>query len=304
MGAVYLIDTAMVGDTYSKPSQAMAISSVASFLPAPILFLLDWNMPPPNAMMVAFAAGVVLMLANWLYFAVLFSDAGEATEIACYENSSVIVIILVTAVLSAFGWYHDEITAIHYVGIGIGVFGLFALALWGVKIEFVDRRHRLMLIGFMICGGGYEMLADYAMHLAMLSPGIQTPLQAFVSVSPYFWIGLATGVVAIFPKKERKAIRENWSTICRNWKWIVVAEACGLVAFGAMIYSFTVAHVAVVAVVAGAFPVVVFIGGIILRVYFGFSSEKFPEVEQPVKKTLAVSTTIVGAAMASSRPTR
>ncbi|MBT3293106.1 hypothetical protein HN854_03540 [Candidatus Peregrinibacteria bacterium] len=280
------------------------MSSVASFLPAPILFLLEWSNPPPNAAIVAFAAGVILMVANWLYFAVIFSDAGESTELACYENSSVIVIVLVAIVLTALGRYHDQLSIIHYIGIGIGAIGLWALALWGEKIEFVDKRHRMMLIGFMIFAGSYELLADYAMHLAMLSDKIKTPLQAFVSVTPYFWIGLATGVIAIAPKQEREAIRENWSNICSKWKWIAAAEMCALVAFGTMIYSFTVAHVAVIAMIAGAFPIFVFAGGIILRRYFGFSKDTFPEVVYPKKKTAAVLATIIGACLAGFRPGR
>ena len=301
MGAVYLIDMAMVGDTYSKPSQAMLISSVASFLPAPILFLLDWNIPPPEAIVVALVGGFVLMLANWLYFIVLFSDEGECTEIACYENSSILVIVLVTATLSALGYYHETIFMVQYVGVGLGVIGLLGLALLGVeKIERVCFRHRKMLIGFMILGAGYELLVDYALHLALFSPTIKTPLQAYVSISPFFWFGLFTGVVAIWPKAERDALRENWNVIRSKWKWIVAAETCGLVAFGSMVYSFSVAHVAVVAMIAGSFPIIVFIGGIVLRRSYGFSEEKFPVVDYPAWKTLAIVLTITGAIIAGS----
>lgn len=297
MGLVYLIDMAMVGNTYTRSSQAMLVSSVASFLPVPILFFLEWDNPPPGAIAVALAGGVVLMIANWLYFLVIFSDAGESTEVACYENSSVLLIVLATAVLSHFGLYHETLSVVEYVGIGIGALGLFGLALWTEKLEFVDAKHRAMLIAFVIFAAGYEMMTDWAMHLAMQSPTINTPLQAYLSVSPYFWIGLSTSVVAVFPKNEMAELRKNWATIVGNWRWIAAAEACALIAFGAMVYSFTEAHAAAVAMVAGSFPIIVFVGGIILRRCYGFSSETFPVVEHPVKKTIAVLASIIGAVL-------
>lgn len=155
MATVYLIDMAMVGDTYTRPSQAMLVSSLAGILPAPLLLLLGWQMPSLAAALMALCAGIVLMSANWIYFDVVFSDAGEATEVAAFDSGSVFLVAIATALLPRVGIaLPDTVLFSQWIGVLIGAFALLGLSVWGDRMEFVTWKHRTMLMAFMALGAG------------------------------------------------------------------------------------------------------------------------------------------------------
>ena len=197
--------------------------------------------------------------------------------------------------------YHDIILSHQWIGVVVGFCGLLMVHLYGDRLELVGWKHRFMLIGFMLFGAGYELLIDRAIHLASLSLShMSNPEQAaYLQISPFFWFGLATGVVAILPGKERRAWSENLPNLKQYWWTVVLAEAFAVIAFGAAVLGFAEGHVAVIALLAGTFPVMVLIAGVVMRRRFGFDEETFPVIQHPIKKTLAIALVITGAVLAS-----
>lgn len=292
MAGVYLTDMAMAGKTYTRPSQPMLVSSVFSAVPGLVLWFLfnqeSSNVLPVEARWMAFGAGMVLMLANWFYFLVLYSDAGECTEVACFESASVLVIALVTFGIGRLGvQLHDSISSQQWLGVIIGAGGLLAVHAYGDKLQFVDWRHRLMLVSFMLLGATYEMLIDRAIYLASVSlKDVENPEQvAFLQVSSFFWFGLTTGIVAILPKHERRAWQKNARNLLSYWWAVLTVEGLAILGFAAAVFGFAKGHVAVVALLAGTFPVLVLIGGSDIATEIWIWGRYFPYYPKSVKKT-------------------
>jgi hypothetical protein len=302
-GVFYLIDAIMKKDTYSRASQPVAISCGFALVPSVALFALckATSLPQPDTMpmLVAFGSGVLVAFITCIYFQIVYSDAGESTEISVFENSSVIMIALITLVLSAYGIQsHETILSRQWVGIFIAALALIGVHLWGEHLQLVDWKHRLMLILFMSLSAVNEMTIDWALHLTSTSLDM-SQRTAYLVISPYYWLGLSSGVLVLLLPKERKEFLANFYSMMKSWKLIIISELIALIAFGALIYGFAVGHVAVIAVMSGSFPVVVFFGGILLRRKFGFSEKKFPIIKHPWKKGIAILVVILGITLAA-----
>lgn len=303
MAGVYLTDALMAEDRYNRPSQPLIISSVFSFLPAPLLLLLGWQMPSCEAATMALLAGIVLMLANWMYFIVLFSDVGEATETALYECASVVAIAFFVGSLNLFNIpYHEEIGILQWIGVGIAVAGLVGMHVLGEKIELVDWKHRIMLLGFMFGGAAYELAIDRAIYLAAQSMK-NDEQAAFIAVSPFFWAGLSSGIIVLLSKKERTAFRKQWAIILSSWRLILLGEIFALIAFCAVLFGFAKGHLVVVSLLAGSFPVFVFVGEILL-VYGGLLQRDVLTARLLAKKIASIAAVIAGSITASTRKSR
>ncbi|MFH1444232.1 MAG: hypothetical protein ABIG34_02475 [Candidatus Peregrinibacteria bacterium] len=304
MATVYVIDMIMVSKTYTKPSQPMLIGSAFSILSGLILMmLLDWDNPPPtSACYMALGAGVLFMMTCWLCCLVVFSGAGECVEVACFDCSSVFIVALAIFIMHCLHVpLHDTILFRQWLGVIIGGCGLIAVHVFGDKMAFVDWRYRLLLIGLMLCGAAYELLIDRAIFVAIVPlQGMPNPdLSAFLQVSPFFWFGLSTGCVAILPRSERQAWKENFPNIRRDFWLVVLVQVLSILGFSSAIFAFAKGHVAIVSLLTGSSPVFVLIVSVGLRRYFGFDQNTFPEIQHPMKKTLAILLVIAGSTLAS-----
>jgi hypothetical protein len=303
-GVFYLIDMIMKDCTYNRASQPLAVSSAFALIPAVGIYCISkfFNIPSPTLLpcMIAFCSGTLLMVGSWIYFKIVFSDVGECTEISVFENSSVVMIALFTLIFHSLGFQvHDVIQPSQWLGIGIATIALVAVHQWGDKCQLVDWKHRIMLLVFMCFAALDEMTIDWALHMASEELSNHSERAAFLSISPFHWLGFSTGVLVLLSKKERKEFISDGKQFLAHWKLIVLAELIALVAFGAMVYGFATGHVAVIAIMSGSFPVVVFLGGILLRRKFGFSEELFPVVQHPWKKGIAILVVILGITLAA-----
>ena len=301
-GAFYLIDMIMKKDTFTRASQPMFISSASGLIPALLLFIgcAVYGIPSPSvlAIAVAFGSGVLLTLGGWIYFKIIYSNVGECTEVSAFETSSVIAISLITFMLHAFGVrLYEVIQLSQWFGVILTALALVLVHMWGDHIKLVDMKHRLMLILFTVLAAVDEMSIDWVLNLT--SGQFDSQQIAFIAISPYHWMGVVAGVFVLISKKERSEFRQNFKVILRHWRLIVVAELIAAFAFTAKVYGFATGHVAVIAVMAGGFPIVVFFGGILLRRKFGFSEELFPVVKHPWKKGIAILIVILGITLAA-----
>jgi hypothetical protein len=303
-GVFYLIDAIMKKDTYSRASQPMAVSSLFAILPAILLACLaeNYNAPDPTvfAKAIAFGSGVLLMIGSWIYFQIVYSDVGECTEVSVFENSSVIMIALFTLFMHTIGiQMYEVITSSQWLGVLIASCALVAIHLCGDRLQLVDWKHRVMLVIFMCFAAADEVTIDWALHLTAGLTAAHSERMAFLAISPYHWAGFSTGILVMLIPVERKEFKVNLSKILASWKLIIFAELVALLAFASMVYGFATGHVAVIAIISGSFPIVVFLGGILLRRKFGFSEEKFPIVQHPWKKGIAILIVILGITLAA-----
>jgi len=295
MASVYLLDRFMAEETYSRASQPMVISSAFALLPAPLLLLCGWQMPPWEAALMAIVGGLVITVANWLYFNIQFSEVRDATEIACYESASIVIVITMVGFIHlVFGGFYETIAPHQWLGICIATLGLIFLKVAEGVRSFVGWKHRILLVCFMVFGASYEMLVDRAEHIAG-----GTALQSFVNVTPFYWVGMFSGVGLLLLPKERRAFREQWKGIRSAWKLIVLAEVLALVAFATALYAYAAGHVALVAMLTGCIPIFVLLGEVILRRFGNFSEEVFPKIRMPLRKALVVCIVVAGAVLAN-----
>src|SRR3989344_947094 len=130
------------------------------------------------------------------------------------------------------------------------------------------------------------ILFDRACRMATNPMGSE--LGAFLALYPYFWVGMAAGILPIFLPKEWREFRSQLPTILNHWRRIGLAEGFATIAFAAQVASFGGEHVAVADAICGTFPLMAFLGGILLRKAFGFSEEIFPREERPWAKATII----------------
>lgn len=296
MAAVVLMDIVMTTTgkrTYTRPSQMLAVSNLLGPIFGLIVWLPLWltqgsvNVPTESIILVTVSGVILGLVTNGIYFSLMMSEAKDATEICLYDGATPIAVTILLAIGFSLGFPNPEhIRWWQWSGVLLTSVGLALLPLLG-GITRLLTRHRIALIAFMLSQGLYMILFDRACRNAASAVGSE--MGAFLALYPYFWIGAATGILPIFLPKEWQEFRIQLPTIKRHWRKIVLAELLAAVAFAAQIASFGGEHVAVADAICGAFPLMVFLGGILLRRIFGFSEEIFPLEERPwTKATITI----------------
>lgn len=306
MAGVVLMDIIMTASgkrTYTRPSQMLAVSNLLDPVFGIIVWLPLWiaydhptgSISVDSIWMTVIAGAVLGLVANGIYFALMMSEAKDATEITLYDGATPLAVGLLLAIGYGFGFPNPEhIRWWQWVGVFLTSVGLALLPLMG-GITKLLRNHRIALICFMITQALYMIVFDRACRNTAVAVGSE--MGAFIALYPYFWIGMGAGVLPIFLKKEWREFRLQLPTIKSHWRKIVLAELFATVAFAAQIASFGGEHVAVADAICGSFPLMVFLGGILLRRIFGFSKEIFPTEERPWTKAAVITLILLAITM-------
>jgi hypothetical protein len=252
------------------------------------LWLVQGPVPiPTESVWLATISGALLgLVANGIYFSLMMSEAKDATEIALYDGATPIPVSLLLAAGYFLGFPNPEhIRWWQWMGVVLTSVGLALMPLLG-SITRMFGRHRVAMIGFIVAQALYMVLFDRACSAAVQSGHAE--LSAFLACYPWFWLGMTAGILPIFLPKEWWEFRSQWPTICQHWRRVGLAEAFATVAFAAQVASFGGEHVAVADALCGTFPMMVFLGGILLRRCFGFSEDVFPREERLWAKTAVI----------------
>lgn len=296
---VILTDKIMSASTYTRPMQPLAVSVVLDFIWSWIVYLVwDYRQPSSEAMWLALLAGVVLAIANAIYFVLIFSPHGEVTEVSAWDSSSPIALLLLATVLPVT----EAISRLQILGLVMVPIGLFLLRVWGDHLTTLPWKIRGLMVLLPLAGGLHIWCANQAEALAMeqfAAEGITDTRVAFASISSFYWIGSLVGVIPLLVlAKERRAFAIQWPVLKSHWRSLLVVEFLAMAGFVAQLYGFSDSHPAVISTLAGTFPLWIFFGGIVLRRMAGFSPEVFPIVKHPVKKAMVVCLLIMAIALA------
>lgn len=301
--AVILTDKIMSGDTYDEdhPMQPLAVSSVLAVIWPWVLYLWwPYYSPSTSVIWLGLASGVTITITNGLYFIALYSPDGETTEVSSWDAASPVAVLALGAALPIAG----ALTPHQMIGVLMTPIALALLALWSKKATFAHWPYRLLLLAFTVCGGLHMWLLDYAQTLATESfaaAGLAQPESAsFAAVYPWYWLGMLSGVIPVIVLPgERHGFRQQWPVMRTHWRLIALVEGFAVLAFAAQMYGFAYGHPAVVGTIVCLFPLWIFFGGILLRRVWGYSAEKFPPVEQPIRKFFVVCLVVFGVVLAT-----
>lgn len=283
-----LTDKVMSSSTYTRPTQALAVSTVLNFAWSWSVYLFwDYKQPSAESAWMGILAGAVMVIYTGVYFVLIFSPHGEATEVSAWDSSSPVALLLMSAVLPLT----EAISRLQVLGLVMVPIGLFLLIVWGDNLTTLPWKIRGLMALLPLAGGLHIWCANHAEALAMeqfAAEGITDTRVAFASISPFYWIGSLVGVIPLLVATERRGFAIQWPVIRGHWRRILLVEFLAMAGFSAQLYGFTDSHPAVINTLVSMFPIWIFLGGIALRRLAGFSPEAFPVVKHPIKKALVV----------------
>lgn len=304
MGLFYIMDMFFESrGVYKRPSQAMIISSIVPLLSVPLFFFSPWwNNPSISIWFLAFISGAFLIWANWFYFLVMFpvdkdnreAEAVEgATELALYEGTTPVIVLILAMVASQFIVYSDSVSVMQGFMITITVVGLVLFALADGYVGFNRWSYRIKLFMFALLVAVSQLIQDLSVNfLQEKGYGI---VEAYMSVSPIVWIGMFSGILIVFWKKEWSHFKVQWNDKIKNYVWIIlIAEIIALASYAALLASYTGEHVAVAGAIAASFPLIVFFGGLILQKFGIQEGEDLANTSHILKKTFFIIITLIG----------
>ena len=275
MGSFYIMDMFFESrGVYSRPSQAMIISSIVPLLSVPIFILSPWwHQVDTSTVLMSLISGAFLIWANWFYFLVMFpvdkdkrgtASIESATELSLYEGSTPVIVLVIAVILSQFGMYQETISIWSSIAVIMTVASLLGFALSDGYQGFAKWSYRFKLLMFATLASISQLVQDVAVAKAEAS-GLAR-IESSISVSSFVWLGMFTGVFIIFWKKEGKLFAKQWNHTIKKYIWFVLfAEFVAIGSYAALIGSYAGEHVAVSGAIASSFPIVVFIGGLILQ---------------------------------------
>jgi len=305
LGGVITIDVFFkLHKVYERASQPIIMSSFMSLLTVPILFLFDdFQIIGGQAAWWAFGGGVLLAIAQAIYMHVIYSKDGDAiadtAEMSVYDSASPALIVLAVLLLPLFGvTHHDSIEPLQLAGGMIVIAGVLVFSWLQASHEIVLRwKYRLALVCFASLVAAYLWIEDAAIQQAVLQYPGMSDTQAYLAVSPYFWIGFGVGILFLLIPRERKAFVARFPRIIR-YSWIVLpAELLAIISFWTALASLGDEHIVVTAVITGSYPIFVFIGGMLLRWWHPNAEPAQAKVSEFLLKLFVVLVIITGAAL-------
>lgn len=276
MGLFYILDMFFESrGVYARPAQAMIISSLVPLLSVPFFMLSSaWQLLPTPLLIAAVTAGACLIWANWFYFLVMFpvdkdnrdADAVEgATELALYEGTTPAVVLMLSLIVSQFIVYTDTISVGQGLAVILTVFGLVLFATADGYQGFTRWSYRCKLICFAALAAVSQLIQDLVVNYLQSDYGFTT-YEAYVSTASFVWVGMFSGILIAAWRQEGRRFWLQWQKKIKHYIWLVlVAEVIAIASYAALIGSYTGAHVAVSGAIAASFPIVVFIGGLLLQ---------------------------------------
>ena len=239
-----------------------------------------YNSPSLSAIVLAFVAGVVDLIASFFYYAALKS--GEASE-----------------TLAVMGGFSPVATAI------------FSYALLSKQMS------GMQLIGFLImCTGGFVMFFSEKLPLKQLLPpvilaagffGLANVLEKMAYdrtnfVSGYVWFTIGTflaSVALLVPPSWRKQIfAESGGDEPRNRFWYFVNRFVAGVGSFLVVYAISRTHPAIVSAISGVRYAIIFVGALMLtKLRPSWLKEDF-RTPQLITKAVATGLVVAGVAIA------
>ena len=306
MGVVFLLDAFMqLRGVYARASQPIFMSSIFALLPVPILFSLgEVSLIPFKIIVISFFGGVVLMLADWIYLRILYDPQGDTIEdtleLSFYDCGSPILLVLYMGLINLFGFKHyEEMTKDQMLGSLVVIGGVILLSAYGKKKGNVRFKRHIALLVFAISVAGFQLIEDFSISIAMKNDSSMTLKDAFLGITPWFCIGFSSGMGVLLIRKERNHFWNQLPVIFENKKIILFSELIAIISFLATLGSLGSGHVVLVAAVTGSYPVVVLLGGIILRKRHPDMIEFLPSLNYLPVKIIATIAVIYGTTIAA-----
>jgi hypothetical protein len=302
MAVFYFFDVYLGNkEVYTRPSHAMVVSSVVPFILAVCTMVLPaWQSPALNVWLIGVLSGAVLIWANWFYFLIMFPEKGNhdaeiaegSTELALYEGATPVIVLLLAVVASSFIIYDDTVSSLQAVGVILTVLGLILFAN-AEGFKGISRwSYRIKLILFAVLAAFSQLIQDILIDYVQTSGGLTT-VETYLSVSPAIWLGMASGIVIIFWKREGYEFKKQWPVMKKYVPLIFLAELIALASYASLIVAYSGEHVATAQAIGSSFPVLVFLGVIFLPFLRG-------EDENPTshigKKIACIFITLIGVA--------
>jgi len=295
--AVYLGDVLCRDGVYDRrhPSQPLFVSCLSNMLMAlPFVAIFGWPSAPTEAIVLGLTSGIVIAVTNGVYFSLVFSPAGEGTEISLFEALAPWFVVIATILWPMTKTMSD----IQKLGVILAPVCILIWHLTGAKVHLTTWKYRLKLVLFSVLSAIHLVLIAQAQEWTTAyhtQVGTENPGWAgFAGTYPYYWIGMGTGVLVLLSRTERDAFRKQIPTLKKFWAALLGVEAVATLAFCAMIAAMYTEHPAPVSTIVSGFPLLIFGGGILLRrlKWLGADEEKFPLVRRPAFKVLLICLTL------------
>lgn len=307
MGLFYIMDMFFESrGVYSRPSQAMIVSALVPL--GSIVFFVpqaDFVWLPLNLALLATLAGTCLIWANWFYFLVMFpvdkdnreAEAVEgATELALYEGTTPALVLILSLAASQWLIYSDSISLWQGIAVLWTVVGLVLFALADGYQGFSRWSYRFKLIAFALGAAISQLLQDAVVNYLQGELGFGT-WEAFVSTAPWVWLGMFSGIIIVFWRQEWRHFTHQWHSIIKRYiPLVLLAELIAIGSYAALIGSYTGEHVAVAGAIAASFPIVVFIGGLLLQRFGVAEGAELAPTTNLRRKTCLILLTLLGVA--------
>jgi len=172
---------------------------------------------------VGISAGAILIWANWFYFLVMFpkkkSDIDSlkgSTELSLYESATPVIALLIAFIAGHFFTYVSDISYLQSFFVVMTVVGMMLFALVDGTVVLKNWNYRLKLISFALLAATSQTIQDIALDQLQLRSGMNV-IEASFSLAPALWLGMSTGLLILFFRKERQSFLKQ-TTYKTAWK--------------------------------------------------------------------------------------